>query len=124
MPPSGLDLSVGFRLCASYEPRHQDQAGNASTVSTREYKMLDEVAFCATNALLITGMVAFGEAAPPRATSMKADTASATDKSQPRPAPEWEAVFARADGWTGGDGLTTIPLPGDRVLWLFGDSWI
>lgn len=37
---------------------------------------------------------------------------------------DWEAAFTRADGWTGADGLGTVRLPGDRVLWLFGDSWI
>ena len=41
-----------------------------------------------------------------------------------RSAGEWESLFARSDGWTGGDGLATVALPGHRVLWLFGDSWI
>lgn len=42
----------------------------------------------------------------------------------PVPAPEWESLFVRTDGWTGADGAATIPLPGDRTLWLFGDTWI
>ena len=40
------------------------------------------------------------------------------------PAKRWNAVFQAQDGWTGGDCAGTVPLPGDRVLWLFGDSWI
>lgn len=36
----------------------------------------------------------------------------------------WETAFTRSDGWTGADGLGTVRLPGERVLWLFGDSWI
>jgi hypothetical protein len=39
------------------------------------------------------------------------------------PAPEWEALFQRTDAWTGGDGAATVVV-GDRVLWLFADSWI
>jgi hypothetical protein len=40
------------------------------------------------------------------------------------PDPEWEAVFTRTDGWTGADGAATVQLPGGRLLWLFGDTFI
>jgi hypothetical protein len=42
----------------------------------------------------------------------------------PTTAPDWESAFVRSDGWTGADGAATIPLPGGRTLWLFGDTWI
>lgn len=38
--------------------------------------------------------------------------------------PDWEASFVRTSGWTGADGAASIPLPNNRVLWLFGDSFI
>ncbi len=41
-----------------------------------------------------------------------------------QPAPDWDAVFQRSEGWTGGDDMYSLPLPGERVLWLFADSWI
>jgi len=36
------------------------------------------------------------------------------------------ANFTRneSNGWTGGDATYSIPLPGDRTLWLFGDTFI
>ncbi len=39
-------------------------------------------------------------------------------------APDWEAIFTRTEGWTGADGAATLPLSGERLLWLFGDSFI
>jgi hypothetical protein len=39
-------------------------------------------------------------------------------------APDWERVFTRKEGWTGADGAATVALPRNRVLWLFGDTWI
>lgn len=47
-----------------------------------------------------------------------------SDLSRPAPDPRWESLFTRTSGWTGADGAATIPLPGRRSLWLFGDSWI
>jgi hypothetical protein len=38
------------------------------------------------------------------------------------PAPEWNAKFAGAKGWIGGDGVYTVVLNRQRVLWLFGDT--
>ncbi len=39
-------------------------------------------------------------------------------------AESWSSGFTRTSGWTGADGAATIPLPGNRTLWLFGDTWI
>jgi hypothetical protein len=41
---------------------------------------------------------------------------------QSEPAPEWNAKFAGAKGWIGGDGVYTAVLDHQRVLWLFGDT--
>lgn len=40
------------------------------------------------------------------------------------PAPEWDAVFDRADGWIGGDAIYSTPLAGGDILWLFADTYI
>jgi hypothetical protein len=38
------------------------------------------------------------------------------------PAPDLDALFDRADGWTGADGAySVVPLP-KRILWLFSDT--
>lgn len=41
-----------------------------------------------------------------------------------QPMPEYDAAFARSDGWTGGDAVTSVDMGKDKVLWLFSDSWI
>ncbi len=41
-----------------------------------------------------------------------------------KPAPEWTARFEQTDGWTGGDGVYSVPLGRDRTVWLFSDSWV
>jgi Domain of unknown function (DUF4185) len=38
--------------------------------------------------------------------------------------PEADQLFRRDPRWLGADAAYSIPLGGDRVLWLFGDSWI
>jgi len=38
--------------------------------------------------------------------------------------PEADRLFHRDSRWLGGDGAYSIVLGPDRVLWLFGDSWI
>ncbi|MGH7131899.1 MAG: DUF4185 domain-containing protein [Phycisphaerales bacterium] len=43
---------------------------------------------------------------------------------KPQPDSEWNAVFDRTGGWTGGDIGATVELGNDRTLWLFGDSWV
>jgi len=37
---------------------------------------------------------------------------------------EWDKVFARKSGWIGGDIAASFVIPGNRVLWVFGDSFI
>lgn len=39
-------------------------------------------------------------------------------------ATDFNQLFTRYIGWTGGDATYSIPLPDGRVLWLFGDSFI
>ncbi|MBY0456364.1 MAG: hypothetical protein K2V38_03430, partial [Gemmataceae bacterium] len=34
------------------------------------------------------------------------------------------ALFRRKDGWIGGDGAFSVPLPDERALWLFSDTWV
>jgi hypothetical protein len=41
-----------------------------------------------------------------------------------RPAPDLNALFERSDGWIGGDGVYSVPLAADRILWLFADTWV
>jgi hypothetical protein len=38
--------------------------------------------------------------------------------------PGYDACFDRREGWIGGDGVYSVALPGDRVAWLFGDTFI
>lgn len=49
-------------------------------------------------------------------------------QTQPRfsvePLPRYEALFQRTSGWIGGDGAYSTPLGADRVLWLFGDTFV
>ncbi|MCB1096532.1 MAG: DUF4185 domain-containing protein [Verrucomicrobiae bacterium] len=40
------------------------------------------------------------------------------------PDTEWDALFSRTEGWSGGDVAGTIPLADGRTVWVFGDSWI
>ena len=37
---------------------------------------------------------------------------------------DYDALFTRTKGWTGGDIAHTVPLSDSITLWLFGDSWI
>ena len=38
--------------------------------------------------------------------------------------PAADALFHSDPRWRGGDAAYSVPLGGDRVLWLFGDSFI
>jgi Domain of unknown function (DUF4185) len=40
------------------------------------------------------------------------------------PWPQFDALFARNDGWTGADGAYSVELSDGLILWLFGDTWI
>ena len=43
----------------------------------------------------------------------------------PGPMPDWEARFRKpASGWRGADAVYSVPLSGDRILWLFGDTFV
>jgi hypothetical protein len=37
---------------------------------------------------------------------------------------DYNAMFIRHEGWTGGDVANTVSLTDSSTLWLFGDSWI
>src|SRR5579883_2965625 len=39
-------------------------------------------------------------------------------------APDLDALFERADGWIGGDGVYSVALSSKRILWLFSDTWV
>jgi hypothetical protein len=38
--------------------------------------------------------------------------------------PNYEALFQRTQGWTGGDGVFSVRLDPEEILWLFGDTFI
>ena len=40
------------------------------------------------------------------------------------PLPGYDALFDRQEGWTGGDGVYSVPLADSTILWLFGDTWL
>jgi len=40
------------------------------------------------------------------------------------PLPGYEAMFQSTSGWTGGDGAYSTALSDDRILWLFGDTFV
>jgi len=40
------------------------------------------------------------------------------------PLPGYDALFERQEGWTGGDGVYSVPLEDSTILWLFGDTWL
>lgn len=39
-------------------------------------------------------------------------------------AADFNQLFTRYSGWTGGDATYSVPLPDGRTLWMFGDSFI
>jgi len=38
--------------------------------------------------------------------------------------PGYDALFDRQEGWTGADGVYSVPLSDSTILWLFGDTWL
>lgn len=50
--------------------------------------------------------------------------AAAEPAPQAAPATDLNRLFARTDGWTGADGVYSVALNKNRLLWLFGDTWI
>lgn len=41
-----------------------------------------------------------------------------------QPAPEYEQLFIRDQGWTGADGTYSLVFPDGRVAWLFSDTFV
>ena len=41
-----------------------------------------------------------------------------------RPDDAMNAKFTTTDGWIGGDGINSVPLPDDSILWIFGDTLV
>jgi hypothetical protein len=37
---------------------------------------------------------------------------------------DYNLLFATKSGWTGADGAYSIELPDNKVLWLYGDTWV
>lgn len=37
---------------------------------------------------------------------------------------DWDAQFWRMEGWTGADGIYSVPLEGQRTLYIFGDTFV
>lgn len=67
------------------------------------------------------------------AVSLTLPSLAAAQSSGVVPAPEWDALFDRTEGWTGADGIFSIPLDGDEragafartdTLFLFSDTFI
>ncbi len=56
--------------------------------------------------------------------SPAADDVTDVPNYQATPDVEWDAVFSRTEGWTGGDVAGTVDLGDGRTVWVFGDSWI
>ena len=61
-------------------------------------------------------------ALPPTASGAPAELRVPTMAAEAWPAAD--ALFHRDSRWRGGDAAYSVPLGGDRVLWLFGDSFI
>ena len=61
-------------------------------------------------------------ALPAAAGPARADAGTPTIAAEPWPAAD--ALFHRDPRWRGGDGAYSVPLGDDRVLWLFGDSFV
>ena len=40
------------------------------------------------------------------------------------PLPEYDALFFKTEGWTGGDAVYSVALADDVTLWLYSDTWI
>jgi len=67
------------------------------------------------------------------AVSLTLPSLAAAQSLRVEPAPEWDALFDRTEGWTGADGIFSIPLDGDEragafattdTLFLFSDTFI
>ena len=68
-------------------------------------------------ALAITALLAIASQG-----SVQAQKQSAPAELPGKPAPEWDAIFARKEGWTGADGCYSVELGDGRTLWLYSDT--
>lgn len=82
--------------------------------------------------MILRSIASFVLALPLCATLATAQSDAVTIRSVER-APEWDALFRRGSGWTGADGIYSIPLSGvdapgageeTPTLFLFGDTFI
>jgi hypothetical protein len=55
---------------------------------------------------------------------MDRNPAGKTPRFAARAVPAADRLFHREPRWLGGDGALTVPLANDRILWLFGDSFV
>ena len=55
---------------------------------------------------------------------MLANAEAAEVSIEAEPAPEYDALFARADGWIGADGDYSVALDKNTALWLFSDTFV
>lgn len=63
--------------------------------------------------------------APERANAPSIQTGGRLEIQKGSPVlPECIPAFPLKDGWLGGDGDISIPLPGRRSLWIFGDTFV
>ena len=70
-------------------------------------------------ALAVTALLAIASQG-----SVQAQKQSAPAELPGKPAPEWDAIFARKEGWTGADGCYSVELGDGRTLWLYSDTWV
>jgi hypothetical protein len=86
----------------------------------------------ATSGLLGTGNSAWAPLSYPHQIGIP-DSGLCVGLFETRPAPEWDNLFDRKSGWTGSDGIYSIPLneydapsdmPADSQLILFSDTFI
>src|ERR1700722_11995449 len=40
------------------------------------------------------------------------------------PAPEWNQMFQKTNGWAGADADYSIPLATNKTVWFFGDTFV
>jgi tetratricopeptide (TPR) repeat protein len=85
-------------------------------------KMFFPLASCAliTSLIVSPTTIAVSQPAAPAAATVRPYSAT--------PAPEWDALFTRTSGWTGADGVYSIPLttPDGQpsTLWTFNDTFL
>ncbi len=81
--------------------------------------------------ILLAGVMTLGEGCDFADSNVKAKNTSLASVSPPREssytvavAQDYNRLFYREAGWTGADVAASLRLRDDRILWLFGDTWI